>query len=370
VAPEGGAPGRDDRIFAYANGLAIGALAQSGRALGRADDLKAAAQAAEAVLARLGPAAALARLAEGADRRGPALLADHVFLAEGLLDLYDATAAQRWREQARALLEAALARYSNATAGGFYESAEDSEVRPARRRDAYDGLLPSANAVMVTSLRRLGRATGERLYVDLGRRTALAFAPELSRAPRGLESFAAAVGELLGEESKTAGTAAHEARSGDLVLGPKTTRGPVVFEAVVEPERVRPGATAKVSVRLRPAEGALVVAHRPLPAGTKPKEAPDLMPLAVAFPGASFKVGAPSYPAGSPVSLGGSVAQVFAHAAAGEGDAVSVTAPFAVPPGRSGPQRLRIRVSFQACDVRGCSPPDNVTLEALFSVEP
>jgi uncharacterized protein YyaL (SSP411 family) len=352
---------RDERVFAFANGLALSALSRSGRVLGRAEDVTAASQAAERVMARLGPAQTLSRFAMGSDRRGPALLVDHAFLAEGMLDLHEATGSPRWRDEARALVDVAIARYGD-DGPGFLESADDGEVRPARRRDAYDGPLPSGNAVMVSALRRLGRVTGETLYADLARRTALAFAGDLSRTPRGLESLAAVVGELLGPSASAAAPAAGASTS----AGARATRGEVSFEAAIAPTRIRPGGSATVEVRVQVAAGAHVVAHRPFLEGTRPRDAPDLLPLSLAFPGTALKVGAPQYPSGVPVPLPGSAPPVFVHSS---GPTV-VTARLTPSPLKSGDHGLRVRVSFQACDSRGCSAPDSVILEAPFTVEP
>lgn len=347
-------------MFAFANGLAVSALARGGRVLGRPEDVTAAAQAAERVLARLGPALALSRFAQGSDRRGSALLVDHAFLAEGMLDLHEATRGTRWRDEAQALVDAAIARYGGEGAG-FFESADDGEVRLARRWDAYDGPLPSGNAVMVSVLYRLGRATGLTLYADLARRTALAFAAYLSRTPRGLESLAAAVGALVGPSPG-------QAASADRGAAPaaRATRGAVTLEAAVLPSKVRAGASARVEVRLQIAPGAQVVAHHPLPAGGRPRDAADLLPLALAFPGATVRVRAPQYPAGAPAALAGSSVPVLVHSAG----AALVTVPLSGLPASAGEHRLRVRVSFQACDVRGCSAPESVVLEAPFIVEP
>jgi hypothetical protein len=350
---------RDERVFAYANGLAVSGLARAGKALARAEDLRAAAAAADRVLARLGPARSLARFAEGGERHGPSLLEDYAFLAEGLLDLHQATGGDRWRSEARSLLDAAVGLFGDPVAFGFFESAEDGELRPARRRDAYDGPLPSANAVMASALRRLGRATGETMYVELSRRTVLAFASDLPRTPRGLETLASVVGEIVGPVSGPPAGAA-----GAL---PRASRGPVAFEATVEPAALRPGRPAKVAVRIEVAPGARVIAHRPFPApGPARREARDVSPLALAFPEAPFRVGPPQYPDGAPSALPGGPASVLAHVGT-----VTVTAPLTVP--REAPaaeKRLRVRVVYQVCDARRCEAPESVLLEAPFRVEP
>jgi uncharacterized protein YyaL (SSP411 family) len=357
VAVGGDGEIRDPRVFAYTNGLAISGLARSGKALARADDLAAAADVAQAVLSRLKTGRFLDRWAEGETAHGPSFLDDYAFLAQGFLDLHEATGTERWRDEARSLLDAAVQRYADASAGGFFESADDGELRPVRRHDAYDGPLPSANAVMASALRRFGRATGETLYIELARRTTLAFARDLGRAPRGLETLAAAVGELVGP------TTAPEPGSG--AVPARTTRGGVTVALVLEPEGVRPGGTAKVIVRMQVAAGAQVVAHRPLPDGKGGREAPDLVPLALAFPGAPFRVGPPIYPAGTAALAAGSAAPILVH----DGE-LTVSASLAVPPTTPpGTKPLRVRVVFQVCRSGRCAVPERVLLETTLRVE-
>jgi uncharacterized protein YyaL (SSP411 family) len=349
---------RDDRVFAYANGLAVAALARSGRVLGREEDTRLAASTAACVLERLGPARSLARWEEGGERHGPAFLDDHAFLAEGLLDLHDATGDSRWRDEARALLDAAVSRYGDTASGGFHESAGNAEVFSVRRRDAYDGRLPSANAIMVSALRRLGRTTGETLYQELARRTALAFAGDLKRTPRGLETLAASVGELVGVvEAPAIAPAGVSAR---------VERPRVALEAAIEPARVGPGSKAKVVARVRVAAGAHVIAHHPFPAGTSSREAPDLAGLALAIPGSSYRLDPPQYPEGQPVSVAGSSAKVLAHA--GE---FTIAASLSVPAAEAPADKLlRIRIVYQVCDAHRCESPASALLEAPFTIVP
>lgn len=349
---------RDDRVFAHANGLAVSALARSGRVLGREEDVRLASSAAARVLERLGPARSLSRWEEGGERHGPALLEDHAFLAEGLLDLHDATGDARWRDEGRALLDAAVSRYGDAAAGGFHESAEDGEVRPARRRDAYDGPLPSANAIMVSALRRLGRTTGETLYQELARRTALAFAGDLKQTPRGLETLAASVGELVG----VVPTPAQATEAGVA----RVERARVTLEAAVDPPRVKPGSKARVVIRVQVAAGAYVIAHRPFPTGTGHREAPDLVPLALALPGSSYRLEPPQYPEGTPVSVAASSVPVLAHAGA-----FSLTASLTVSAAEAPAEKhLRIRIVYQVCDARRCESPESALLETPLTIEP
>ena len=186
-------PGVDDRVVAGWNGLMIGALATSGSLLKRGADLEAGRRAADAVVRRLGPAKALKHEASGAGT--PAGLQDHAFLAEGLLDLYEATGEARWQNEAVGLTEAAVTRLWAVGSGGFYEDEAAASGAP-RLKTARDSDLPSANAVMASVFGRLATLTGQERYRRLAVKTVEAFKDELRRDPDATQALAAAAALL------------------------------------------------------------------------------------------------------------------------------------------------------------------------------
>jgi uncharacterized protein YyaL (SSP411 family) len=165
-------PPVDERVVAGVNGLMIGGLATSGALLKRGSDLEAARRAAAAVLERLGPAATLRHEAIGTEARGTAELEDYAYLAEGLLDLHEATGEDRWCREAAALADRAVARLWDVPEGGFFSK---EGAGAARRKSADDGALPAANGIMVSVLARLAHLTGDGRYAALARRTVEAF---------------------------------------------------------------------------------------------------------------------------------------------------------------------------------------------------
>ena len=340
-----GEAARDARVFAGGNGLAVSALALSGRLLDRPGDLAAARSAAEAVLARLGPPGSLRRFALGPQAFGSALLEDHAYLAEGLLDLAEATGDDRWRDGARALADAALLRFADPGGGGFYDTDAAHAPVLVRTRSGFDGVHPSANAVLASVLRRLGAATGETRYAERGRRTVEAFAGGILRVPRGMETMALAVGDLLAP-----------APLPEAALAARETRGPVTVELLAVPSRVAPGSALLGRVRLVVAAGWSVNAHRPGPR--------DLAALTVSVPEDGLAVGPPRYPEPESRTRRFSAQPVAVHT--GE---VTVTVPIRVPEAaRPGPRPLRVRVGFQACRAEECEAPESVVLEAAVQV--
>jgi uncharacterized protein YyaL (SSP411 family) len=337
----------DARVISQANGLAIGALALSARLLGRDGDRDAAVRAAVAVPARLGGPAALARV-EGAP--GSAFLDDYAALVEGLLELHETTDDVRWRTESQTLAEAAIGRFLDAGAGGFFLTDAAHDPLPVRVKHAFDGALPSANGTLAQALPRLARVTGETRYADLGRRTVEAFLGDLQRAPRGLLTLAGAAAAILGPARETQGP--------ESTAPARETRGSVTLEARGPAAPVRAGGTFEMSLALTAAPGTFVV--------TRGGGARDLAGLGVSVPFEGARQVAPRYPEPRVRRFAWSKDPIAVYEGASTVP-IRVTLSPDVPPGE---RPLRVRVLFQACTEAGCEKPESVTLEVPVRVDP
>src|SRR4051794_34205643 len=114
-------PARDDKVVTAWNGLAILALAEAGAALGPADWVSAAAEAADLLL-RLHVVDGRLRRSSRDGKVGAAagVLEDHGCLADGLLALHQATGEPRWLEAATGLLDTALAHFADPEQPGSF----------------------------------------------------------------------------------------------------------------------------------------------------------------------------------------------------------------------------------------------------------
>jgi uncharacterized protein YyaL (SSP411 family) len=185
-------PARDDKVVTGWNGLAITALAEAGAGLGHPEWVAAASASAELLLGL--------HLVEGRLRRSSrdgvvgaaaAVLDDHACLAEGLLALHQATGEPRWLAAATELLDTALARFADpASAGSYFDTADDAESLLHRPRDLTDGATPSGSSALAGALL-----------------TASVLAPPERAARYGEASAAAvtAVGALVGRHPRFAG---------------------------------------------------------------------------------------------------------------------------------------------------------------------
>lgn len=91
-----------------------------------------------------------------------AFLDDLAFLCKSLLDLYESTSDLFYLNQAISLLRYIDEHYSDEDSLHFYFTPQFQEDILVRKKDLYDGALPSGNAVMAENLHRLGLLVGER----------------------------------------------------------------------------------------------------------------------------------------------------------------------------------------------------------------
>ncbi|TYB62843.1 thioredoxin domain-containing protein [Nonomuraea sp. PA05] len=153
-------PGRDDKVVASWNGLAIAALAETGVVFERPDLVTAATQAAELLAGtHLTDGRLLRTSRDGRAGANAGVLEDYANLAEGLISLYGVTGVARWLRLAGSLLDTVLDRFSDG-AGGFYDTADDAERLFQRPQDPTDNATPSGQYAAAGALLSYGALTG------------------------------------------------------------------------------------------------------------------------------------------------------------------------------------------------------------------
>src|SRR3954447_26086072 len=154
-------PGLDDKAIASWNGLALAALAEAGRRLGRADWVDEARALGEFLLGPMSFDGRLVRSLRDGKASGPGFLDDYADVAHGLYELHVATGELRWLEEARRLALLALDLFADDEQGGFFLSPAEGEQLVARRKELYDHPLPSGNSMLAYVLLRLARIYGD-----------------------------------------------------------------------------------------------------------------------------------------------------------------------------------------------------------------
>ncbi len=194
-------PGRDDKVVAAWNGMAIAALAEAGALFDRGEWISAACDAADLLsdvhMTVTPDGARLARTSrDGVAGLSVGVLDDYACLASGLHALYAVTGEERWLGIAGALLDTVLARFADGT-GGFFDTADDAEVLIRRPREPGDNATPSGWLAAASALLTHSAYTGRTdcrsaAEAALGVVTALA-----SRAPRAVGTGLSAAEALL-----------------------------------------------------------------------------------------------------------------------------------------------------------------------------
>src|SRR5664279_4848062 len=182
-------PGRDDKVVAAWNGLAIAALGETAWV--------AAAAAAAEVLASV-------HLIEGRLRRtsrdgrvgdSAGALEDYADVADGLLALASVTSSERWLTLAGVLLDAVLTHFLD-DSGDLYDTADDAEHLLRRPRDATDNATPSGASAAAGALLGYAALTGSARHRQAAEKALAASAGLLPNHAR-FAGWAAAVCEAV-----------------------------------------------------------------------------------------------------------------------------------------------------------------------------
>ena len=188
------------------------------------------------------------------------ILDDHAFLADGLLDLFEATFEPRWLAAALDLGEQLERRFGDPEHGGWFSTAADHERLLVREKPTHDGAEPAGSSVAVQVMLRLAAFTADERWRRRADRALAQAAPAVAAAPLSLH---------------------------DLLLGVDAAEGPAPEVVLVWPEGAPPPA---------PWLDVLRRAFLPARALQGASEGPRLSALAAVAPIAAGKVAAGGAP--------------------------------------------------------------------------
>jgi uncharacterized protein YyaL (SSP411 family) len=192
-------PHKDDKILTDWNGLMIAALARGAQVLGEKAYSDAAEDAVDFILNKMRrpDGRLLHRYREG-EASIIAHLDDYAFLVWGLIETYEAAFHARFLKTALELNTDMILHFWDEKRGGLYFTSDDAENLIVRKKEVYDGALPSGNAVAMLNLLRLGRYTGDTNLEDRAFKIERAFSEQVRQFPSGYTQFLSAVDFSLG----------------------------------------------------------------------------------------------------------------------------------------------------------------------------
>lgn len=185
------APYVDKTVYVGWNSLCISAYLEAARVLGLADARRFALRSLDRLLSQAfkhgeAHAASLLHVVAYSDpkadhREVPGLLDDYAFTALACLDAYETTADLSYFKFAHALVDSLIARFYDATSGGFFDSepAPDGKslgVLATRRKPLQDSPTPAGNPMAAIALIRLHHFTGDATCREKAEQTLETFA--------------------------------------------------------------------------------------------------------------------------------------------------------------------------------------------------
>jgi hypothetical protein len=177
-------PGKDDKVLAAWNGLALTAFARGFQVLGEPRYLDAALALAAFLRREMAPDGGLLRTWRQGQAHIPGFLEDYGAVAGGLVDLYEACFDPVWLRWAGELADTLRVRFEDPEQGGFFGSPGSSELL-FRQKPFYDGALPGGNTLAARALLRLAAHLERPDFQESAERALRCAGPFMERAPTG-----------------------------------------------------------------------------------------------------------------------------------------------------------------------------------------
>ncbi|MGY5855893.1 MAG: thioredoxin domain-containing protein [Candidatus Thorarchaeota archaeon] len=193
-------PSLDDKILTDWNGFMIAALAKAAIVIGDKKFTEVAEKALTFILeTMLDENRGLYHRYKEGDVAIGAFLDDYAYLVWALLEMYEVTFKPEYLKQAKNLTMELIENFWDEKDGGFFFTSTNSEELLVRKKDAYDGAMPSGNSVAALNLVRLARFLGDPKLEERAAETIKAFSGIVPRAPSGFSMMLNALEFAQGE---------------------------------------------------------------------------------------------------------------------------------------------------------------------------
>ncbi len=180
-------PATDDKVLTSWNGLLLSGLAAVASVEGEGNALPLARDLARFLVERRhGPR--LTHVWRAGESRGTGLLEDHVFLGNGLLDLYAVTLEPWLLTEGLRLADEVEEHFADPDEPGWFDTASWVEGAPARLKSHTDAAVPGRFVAAARLVWRAGRYGSDRERTDRARAAVLPLVPAAAGAPQAFGS--------------------------------------------------------------------------------------------------------------------------------------------------------------------------------------
>ncbi|HET6329562.1 MAG TPA: thioredoxin domain-containing protein [Holophagaceae bacterium] len=177
-------PGKDDKVVAAWNGLALSAFAKAAAVLEEPSYLGAATACATFIERELWKDGDLLRIWRRGQAATQGFLEDYAAVADGLVDLFEAGFDSRWLRLAERIAEAMREHFEDREHGGFFATEAGQNDVLIRLKPGFDNALPSGNTLAIRALLKLARHLEREDFQTSAEKALRCFGPWMERAPR------------------------------------------------------------------------------------------------------------------------------------------------------------------------------------------
>ncbi len=149
-------PGLDDKIITAWNAMMIGGLTDAYRAFGDQGFLAAAIKNIQFLERELASERLLFRSYKGKRSTTPGFLDDYAYVIQAYLKLYQVTFDETYVHRASGFITYALEDFFDTQESFFYYTSSSSEKLITRKKEIFDNVIPSSNAIMAQNLFHAG----------------------------------------------------------------------------------------------------------------------------------------------------------------------------------------------------------------------
>lgn len=183
-------PYKDDKILTDWNGLMISAFSKAAQVFGKKIYSDYAVNAAEFILLKMFDREG--RLLHRYREYEAAIFAnadDYAFLTAGLLDLYETAFEPGYLEYAIKINNNFIEHFWDMQNGGFFFTPDYGEKLISKKKEIYDGAVPSSNSVAMLNLLRIARITADNSFEEKVGKINKVFSNQIENYPAGFTQF-------------------------------------------------------------------------------------------------------------------------------------------------------------------------------------
>lgn len=118
----------------------------------------------------------------------PALFEDYAYLSNAYLSAFDASNDKKWLDRTLSLIDIMNKKFWDVKSHGF-NIGNNTQYLNIRKKEGYDGAIPSANAIAYQVFVKLGNRTSKHLFQKQAEQLLSAFAQRINQFPSAYSSF-------------------------------------------------------------------------------------------------------------------------------------------------------------------------------------